>query len=129
VVAIMGVLASVVTPPLGRALDRAAVLEGVERFAAAHATARQVAISRGVLARLELDRTLRTATLSVQRSLKAWDTVATYPLGSARITCSNPILVFNPIGVGHGASNTRVIFSRGAAVDTVTTSRTGRLHR
>jgi prepilin-type N-terminal cleavage/methylation domain-containing protein len=129
VVAIMGVLASVVTPPLGRALDRAAVLEGVERFAAAHAATRQLAISRGALARLELDRGRRTATLSVQRTPKAWDTVATYPLGSARITCSNPTLAFNPIGMGHGASNSRVIFSRGAAADTVTTSRTGRLRR
>jgi type II secretory pathway pseudopilin PulG len=129
VLAIMGVLASVVTPPLGRALDRAAVQEGVERFAAAHATTRQLAISRGALARLELDRALRTATLSVQRPSGAWDTVATYPLGSARIACSTPTLVFNPVGIGHGASNTRVIFSRGAAADTVTTSRTGRLRR
>jgi prepilin-type N-terminal cleavage/methylation domain-containing protein len=129
VVAIMGVLASVVMPPLGRALDRAAVQEGVERFASAHATTRELAISRGTLARLELDREAHTVTVSVLRTAKAWDTVATYPLGSAQIACTNPTMVFNPIGIGHGASNTRVIFSRGAAADTVTTSRTGRLRR
>jgi len=125
----MGVVASVVVPPLGRALDRAAVEEGVQRLAAAHAAARELAIARGTLARLEIDRAAGTAAVSVQRTATAWDTVATYVLGSARITCSNPTLVFNPIGLGYGTSNTRVVFARGAAVDTVTTSRTGRLRR
>lgn len=129
VVAILGVVASVVVPPLGRTLDRAAVEEGVQRFAAAHATTRELAILRGALARLELDRGARTATVSVQRTAKAWDTVATYPLGTAQINCSSPAMVFNPMGLGYGASNTRVVFSRGAAADTVTTSRTGRLRR
>ena len=128
-VAIMGVVASVVMPPLGRTLDRAAVEEGVQRFAAAHATTRELAIARGALARLELDRAAHTVAVSVQRTATLWDTVATYSLGTAQITCSNPVMVFNPIGLGHGASNTRVIFSRGTAVDTVTTSRTGRLRR
>jgi prepilin-type N-terminal cleavage/methylation domain-containing protein len=129
VTAIVGLLVSIVTPPLGRALDQAAVHEGVDRFSAAHATARQLAISRSRLARLEVDRARKTATLSVQRTAKAWDTVAVYPLGPATIACSNPTLVFNPIGIGYGASNTRVVFSRGLAADTVTTSRTGRLRR
>ena len=129
VIAIVGILLSVVTPPLGRALDQAAVREGVERFAALHATTRQLAIARNALARLELDRTQRTATLSVRRTAAAWDTIGTYPLGSAAIACSNPTIVFGPLGLGYGTSNTRVIFSRGAAADTVTTSRTGRLRR
>ena len=128
-VAIMGVLASVVVPPLGRALDRAAVEEGVQRLAAAPAAARELAISRGALARLEIDRAARTATVSVQRTAAAWDTIATWALGTAQVTCSNPTLVFNPVGLGYGTSNTRVVFARGAAVDTVTTSRTGRLRR
>ena len=125
----MGVVASVVVPPLGRALDRAAVEEGVQRLAAAHATARELAISRAALARLEIDAAAHTVAVSVQRTAAAWDTVATYTLGTARITCSNPTLVFNPIGLGYGTSNTRVVFTRGAAADTVTTSRTGRLRR
>jgi len=125
----MSVVASVVVPPLGRTLDMAAVEEGVQRLAAAHATARELAISRGALARLELDPVAHTAAVSVQRTAKVWDTVATYPLGPAGITCSNPTMVFNPIGLGYGTSNTRVIFLRGAAADTVTTSRTGRLRR
>lgn len=129
VMGILGILASVVTPPLGRALDQAAVREGVERFAALYATTRQLAMSRGALARLELDRGRRSATLSVQRDVHAWDTVATRPLGAADLACSTCTLVFNPIGIGYGTSNSRVVFSRGAAADTVTTSRTGRLKR
>ena len=128
-IAIIGILLSIVTPPLGRALDQAAVHEGVERFAALHATTRQLAISRNALARLELDRAQRTATLSVRRTPAAWDTIGTFPLGSAAIACSNPTIIFGPLGLGYGTSNTRVIFTRGAAADTVTTSRTGRLRR
>jgi len=129
VITIAGVLLSIVTPPLGRALDQAAVHESVERFAALHATARQFAISRNTLARLELDRTQRTATLSVRRAPTAWDTVGSYPLGSASIACTNPTIIFGPLGLGYGTSNTRVIFARGISADTVTTSRTGRLRR
>ncbi len=129
VVAVLGILTSVVTPPVRRALDRAAVREGVDRFAALHATTRQLAISRSRLARLQVDVGRRTVTLSVRRTATAWDTVGTYPLGSARVTCSNSTMVFNPVGIGYGASNSRIIFSRGGAADTITTSRTGRLRR
>ena len=129
VTTIVGILVSVALPPIKGALDREAVREGVERLAAAHAAARQHAVTTGALARLQVDAARRTVTLSRQRSLTRWDTVATYPLGSAAVQCSNPTLVFSPIGLGYGLSNTRVIFSRGAAADTVTTSRTGRLRR
>lgn len=126
---IVAILASVAIPPLGRVLDRAAVREGVERFASLHAATRQLAVARSSLARLELDPGRTTATISVQRAPQVWDTVAAYVLGTARFSCSNETLVFGPFGLGYGASNTRVIFSRGAAADTVTTSRTGRLRR
>ncbi len=129
VMGIMGILAAIVVPPLGRVLDQVAVREGVDRFAAAHAITREMAMTRGTLARLELDRARHTGTVSVQREAPAWDTVGTYPLGSAELSCSNCTVIFNPLGLGYGTSNTRVVFSRGAAADTVTTSRTGRLKR
>jgi prepilin-type N-terminal cleavage/methylation domain-containing protein len=129
VMGIMGILAAIVVPPLGRFLDQATVRDGVERFASLHATTRELAMSRGTLARLELDRARRTGTVSVQSAAPAWDTVATYPLGSADVACSNCTVIFNPLGLGYGTSNTRVVFSRGSAADTVTTSRTGRLKR
>lgn len=128
-VAIAAILVSIVTPPLVRLLDQAAVREGVDRFASLYATTRELAMSRGALARLELDRAQRWGAVSVQRPDGAWDTVATGTLGSAGLSCSVCTLVFNPIGVGYGASNARLVFARGSAADTVTTSRTGRLKR
>jgi len=128
VIAIASILLSLVVPPLGRALDEAAVREGVERFAALHETTRQLAIANGTLARLQVDAPARSAALSVETD-HGWDTVAVHPLGSATIACSNPTIVFGPLGVGYGTSNTRVIFSRGRYADTLTTSRTGRLRR
>jgi prepilin-type N-terminal cleavage/methylation domain-containing protein len=129
VLGIVAILLSVTLPPLSGVLDRAAVREGVERFASLHAATRQLAVARGRLARLELDPQRTRATISVQRAPQAWDTVASYELGSARLTCSNGTITFGPFGLGFGASNTRVVFSRGVAADTVTTSRTGRLKR
>lgn len=129
VTAIIGVLASIAMPPLKRELDRAAVREGVEQLASAHAATRQVAVARNRLARLEIDPMRRTATVSVRRTEQAWDTVTTYQLGTATVVCSNPTMTFGPTGLGFGASNTRVVFARGSSADTVTTSRTGRLRR
>lgn len=129
VLAIVSVLATVVTPPLGRYLDRAAVQEAVQRYAVLHETTRQLAIARGALARLELDSARKAVTLAVRRSPSAWDTVDTRTLGSAALSTSQPVTTFDPIGIGYGASNSRIVFSRGAAADTLFVSRTGRLRR
>lgn len=126
---IIAVVTAVALPPIGRALDRAAVSEGVQRFSAAHAATRQLAVTESVLARLELDAARRLATVSLRRTAERWDTVARFSLGTATVTCSNSSLTFSPLGLGYGLSNTRIVFSRGGAADTLTTSRTGRLHR
>ncbi|MEK6610157.1 MAG: prepilin-type N-terminal cleavage/methylation domain-containing protein [Gemmatimonadota bacterium] len=129
VLAIVSVLATVVTPPLGRYLDSAAVQEAVQRYAVLHETTRQLAIARGALARLELDSARKTVTLAVRRSPSAWDTVDTRTLGSAALSTSQPVITFDPIGIGYGTSNSRIVFSRGATADTLFVSRTGRLRR
>ena len=126
---IIGLMASVVTPPVRRYLDSAAVGAAAERFAAVHAVARQTAISKGRLARYEVDRSTNALTLSLQSPLGAWDTLRAVALGEVRLTVSQPTVTFSPLGVGFGASNTTVIFSRGAAAETLTVSRTGRLRR
>jgi hypothetical protein len=38
-------------------------------------------------------------------------------------------IAFYPSGLGYGAANTRLIVSRGAAAETVTVSRAGRVRR
>jgi hypothetical protein len=118
-----------VTPPVRRYLDSAAVGAAAERFAAVHAVARQTAISQGRLARYEVDRSTNALTLSLQSPLGAWDTLRAVAVGDVRLTVSQPTVTFSPLGIGFGASNTTVIFSRGAAAETLTVSRTGRLRR
>lgn len=129
VTTIVGLLAAVVTPPAARFLDRAAVAEGADRVAAVHAATRQLAISRSALARYELDGARRAITVSVRRSRSAWDSVESRSLGSATVRASQRTVTFTPLGVGYGASNTRIVFVRGAASETLFVSRSGRLRR
>ena len=129
VLVIIGVAAAMVVPPLGHALDRAAVSEGVERYTAVHESARSLAIARGRQVRVELDSASRSATLAERNASGSWDTVDTRPLGRAALSASRVIVTFSPIGIGFGASNTTLVFTSGTAADTVTVSRTGRLKR
>ena len=39
------------------------------------------------------------------------------------------VVTFSPLGIGFGASNTSIVFTSGAAAETLTVSRTGRLKR
>lgn len=126
---IIGVLASVVVPPVRRFLDQAAVRGASERYVAVHAVTRQSAILSGRLSRYVVDRGTNTVVLSLRTPEGRWDTVRVVPLGDLRLTVSQPTVTFNPLGVGYGASNTTVIFARGASAETVTVSRTGRLRR
>ncbi len=128
VVVLVGLAASVALPPLARALDRAAVREAADRYAALHLRTRRLAAARGSLARLELDSAAGTATLAA-RAAPVWDTVAVQSFGTVVFSASQPVVTFSPVGLGFGLSNSRIVFRRRAAADTVTLSRTGRLKR
>jgi prepilin-type N-terminal cleavage/methylation domain-containing protein len=129
VLVLVGIAASIVTPPLGRALDRAAVGEGADRYSTLHETARALAIARGRHARVELDSARHQAVIALRRTPTQWDTVDARPLGRSSFSASRVIMTFSPLGVGFGASNTSIVFSAGVAAETVTVSRTGRLKR
>ena len=126
---LIGVVAAIVVPPLGRALDRAAVDEAAERYSAMHETARQLAIATGRHARVELDSVRREAVVALRRTATAWDTVDARSLGRADLSASRTMVTFSPLGIGFGASNTSIVFTSGMATETVTVSRTGRLKR
>lgn len=128
VLVIVGVAACIAVPPLRRTLDRVAVDDAADRYASLHELARQTAVARGRLVRVELDTVGRTATIAVA-ARGAWDTVATRSLGTASLSASRVAVTFSPIGVGFGVSNTRLVLARGAAAETLTVSRTGRLRR
>ena len=129
VLVLVGLAAGIVVPPLGRALDQAAVNEAAERYAVLHETARNLAIARGRNARVELDSTRREAVIALRRSGAVWDTLDAWTLGRAQLSASQTMITFSPLGIGTGASNTRIVFTAGIAAETVTVSRTGRLRR
>jgi prepilin-type N-terminal cleavage/methylation domain-containing protein len=129
VLVLLAIAAAIALPPIGRLLDAAAVNEAAERYVTAHHTARRLAGSRSTLARIELDSAASTATVTVRTSRTRWDTIETRPLGSPRLSASQRIITFAPSGIGFGLSNSRIVFRRGAAAETLTVSRTGRLRR
>lgn len=129
VLAIVSVLAAVVIPPAARMLDKVAVKEAADRYAVIHETTRQLAISRGSLARLEINVTARTATISVRLSPTVWDTVEARTFGSAQVSASQRFITFNPLGIGSGASNSSIVFTRGGASRAIYVSRSGRMRR
>jgi Tfp pilus assembly protein FimT len=126
---IVAVTASIVTPSVRRILDRIAVVGAAQRFSTIHGSARQSAIARATPVRYELARVGSSIALSVRRPNGAWDTLGVWTLGQVQVESGQRVVTFNPLGLGSGASNTRVVFSRGQAAETLTVSRTGRLRR
>ena len=129
VLVVICVVTAVALPPLGRALDRAAVRTSADRYATLFEAARSTALARSRVVQLTVDTARVQATLAVRESGGRWDTVRTWRLGEVRVATSQPAVAFAPIGIGYGLSNSRLVFSRGAAVETLTVSRTGRLRR
>jgi len=126
---IIGVMASIITPPVRRTLDRIAVVGAAQRFSTIHETARASAIARATAVRYEVGRDAPVVALAVRKPNGAWDTLGVWSLGQVRVESGQRTVTFNPLGLGSGASNTTVIFSRGQAAETLTVSRTGRLRR
>lgn len=129
VLLIVGVVTSVVVPPARRLLDRAAVAGAADRLSTVHEAARQTAIARGLPARYEIDRSGLRVVLFARGRSGTWDTLHVVRLGDIGLSVSQPSVTFSPLGIGSSASNTTVVLSRGAASETLTVSRTGRLRR
>ena len=129
VLVLIGLVGSVAIHPMGHALDRAAVAEGAQRYAAMFETARAFAIARARQARLDLDTATRAVTIALRRDTGGWDTVDQRPLGRSRVSATQTVVTFSSLGVALGLSNGRLVFSSGSSADTLTISRTGRLKR
>jgi prepilin-type N-terminal cleavage/methylation domain-containing protein len=129
VLAIVGILTVIAVPPVSRALDRAAASAAADRYAAYFEASRGQALADARFTRLALDTAQATATLLRRNAAGSWDSVRSWSLGDVRVEAGQPVVTFSPIGLGWGASNGRVVVSRGAAAETLTVSRTGRLKR
>lgn len=129
IVVLMVILAAIALPPLARQLDAAAVREAADRYTAVHHSARRLSMARGRLVRIELDSARGRAAIAIKRTSTAWDTIELQPFGTAQMEVTQPTLTFAPMGIGFGLSNSRIVFRRGMAAETLNISRTGRLRR
>ncbi|MDH4043030.1 MAG: prepilin-type N-terminal cleavage/methylation domain-containing protein [Gemmatimonadota bacterium] len=128
VLTIAGVLLGLLVPRWALYRDRLAVGRATAEVASFYHTARYAAILRAQRVRIEF------AAASL-RAVYEGVTDSTFLLraGPARLGVtfgvSRTTIRIAPNGMGYGAANTRLVLSRGAAADTLTTSRLGRLKR
>jgi len=126
---VAGILLVLVGPRLRHALDGVAADAAAREITTALAVARHAAIRHGRRARL------RIASDSLR--LEAWDGVswtpfAAWPGPAARhvaLEVSNAVIAYGPNGIGWGTANSTVRLRRGSQIETITTSRIGRVRR
>jgi prepilin-type N-terminal cleavage/methylation domain-containing protein len=129
VLLIAGALALVGVPHLRRALDRIATDRAAVEITTALAVGRNGAVSYGTRARVRIAAdTLRIDRMEAGEWVPWWRRAGPDDFG-VRLEVSNPEVIFGPTGLGWGASNTAVVLRRGSQVETITTSRLGRVKR
>lgn len=129
VLLIVGVVAAAGVPRLRGWLDWIAADRAASEITAALAVARNGAVAHGTRARL----TIAADSLRVDRWGPGgwapwWRREGPAGHGVA-LEVSNPVVIFGPTGMGWGASNTTATLRRGSQVETITTSRVGRVKR
>ena len=116
-------------PRLASVFDWLAADRAARDVTTALAVARAAAVMRGTRARV----TIAADTLRLDRwDGDDWRPYQRWPgpiTQGVTLEVSNPEVVFGPIGLGWGASNTRVVLRRGSHTETITTSRLGRVKR
>jgi prepilin-type N-terminal cleavage/methylation domain-containing protein len=129
VLTVLTVVVALGAPRLGPAFDRIATDGAARDVTTAIAVARAAAVLRGTRARLRIG----ADSLRVDREGPlGWEPYARWPGPSAvgvSLEVTNPEIVFGPLGLGWGPANTRVQLRRGSQLETVTTSRLGRVKR
>ena len=129
VLAILAVVTAVTLPRLGGLFDSIAVDAAARDVTTALAVARNLAIAQSARSRL----VIAADTLRIDRwQGGSWGAVLRWPgpfQHGVALEVSNPTVVFDPIGVGWGVSNTKVVLRRGSRSETFTVSRIGRVKR
>ena len=127
VTCIAGVLLMLWFPRAARLMDWIKTEHAVRDMTTALAVARHGAIQRAVRSRL----TISADTLRIDRleegSWKPWWRQPGPSSHGVLLQVSNPVVTFGPNGIGWGASNTRIVLSRGSQAETITVSRVGRV--
>jgi len=129
VLAILAVVTAVTLPRLAGFRDWIAVDTAAQEVFTAIAVARSAAVMQGTRSRA----VIAADSLRIDRwSEGAWADLHRWP-GPDRhgvtLEVSTPSVVFDPIGIAWGLSNTTVVLRRGTRVATITVSRLGRVKR
>jgi prepilin-type N-terminal cleavage/methylation domain-containing protein len=129
VLVILMVVIALGVPRLQPAFDRIATDGAARDLTTAIAVARGAAVLQGTRARLRIG----VDSLRVDREgAHGWEPYARWPgpgAAGVALEVTNPEIVFGPMGFGWGPANTRVELRRGSQLETVTTSRVGRVKR
>jgi prepilin-type N-terminal cleavage/methylation domain-containing protein len=129
VLAILALVTAITLPRLGGLLDWIAVNTAAQDVTTAVAVTRNAAVMQGSRRRL----VIAPDSLRIDRwTGDSWTPLARWP-GPDRhgvtLDVSNPVVVFDPIGLAWGLSNTKVVLRRGLRSETITLSRLGRVKR
>jgi len=129
VLLVVGLLMAVGLPRLQGVLDWLATDRAARDVTTALAVGRYGAVLRATRARVLIAAdTLRIDGLGAAGWEPWWRRPGPAASG-VRLQVSNPVVTFGPTGMGWGVSNTRVVLRRGSHVETITTSRVGRVKR
>lgn len=124
---IASILSAVAIPKTGALLDRIAVRGAVNDVDALLDHARHTAMTWGERATVELDTVHAIAVLRVGRDTTARREEGT--LNGVRFRATRTSVVYTQLGMGFGVSNLTLVISKGAAAETLTVSRLGRVKR
>jgi prepilin-type N-terminal cleavage/methylation domain-containing protein len=128
VLAIAGVLSVLAFPRAAEWLDRIAVSRAAGEVAAFYQTARFAAIFRAQRVRLEVSGDSLRATFegAADSLFLRWPGPRRH---GVRLTATRAVIRVSPNGLGWGVANTTIVLAKGAAAESLTTSRLGRLRR
>ncbi len=127
VLAILATVMAVTLPRLVGIRDWIAVDDAAHEVTAAISVARSAAVMRGTRSRA----VIAADSLRIDRwHGDSWEDMHRWPGPDRRgvaLEVSNPMVVFDPIGVAWGPSNTKIVLRRGTRAVTITVSRLGRV--
>jgi Tfp pilus assembly protein FimT len=128
ILGIAGMVLVLALPRWSVVRDATAVRQAALEVATFYNVARQSAVLRATRVRVEFGSDTLRAVYEA-----AADSIFLVQAGPARhgvsLTASRAAVRVDPTGMGYGAANTKLVLRRGAAAESLTTSRLGRLKR
>jgi prepilin-type N-terminal cleavage/methylation domain-containing protein len=124
VLAVMGILLTLVGPRTASALDRAAVRDARMQLVSVLGAARGSALARAERVSVAMD-----GGAGILRILAGSDTLLVRPLRTelgVAVASTRDTVTYGASGRGYGAANSTIVLSRGAAAETVYVARLGR---